>query len=198
MTLSDTLATGLAQYEIGPKIRALRVKKGLAQTQLAEHTGLSPALLSKIERGQLFPTLPTLLRIAMVFGVGLDAFFSDSDETRSLVVTRSKDRVRLPNMPGAATPAYFFESLDFPATDRKMDAYYAEFPSSSAPCEPHEHKGTELIYVIAGELLVRFDRCDTIIAKGDAMHFDSTAPHSYHGREPNGASAIVVALPVGQ
>ena len=42
---------------------------GLAQ--LGKHTGLSPGLLSKIERGQLFPTLPTLLRIALVFGEGL-------------------------------------------------------------------------------------------------------------------------------
>jgi transcriptional regulator with XRE-family HTH domain len=32
---------------------------------------LSAALLSKIERGLLFPTLPTLLRVAMVLGVGL-------------------------------------------------------------------------------------------------------------------------------
>ena len=69
--ISQTLTTGLTQYKIGPKIRALRVEKGLGQVQLGEHTGLSPALLSKIERGQLFPTLPTLLRIAMVFGVGL-------------------------------------------------------------------------------------------------------------------------------
>ena len=69
--LSDTLTSGLEQYRIGPKIRTLRLKKKLGLVQLGEHTGLSPAMLSKIERGQLFPTLPTLLRIAMVFGVGL-------------------------------------------------------------------------------------------------------------------------------
>jgi transcriptional regulator with XRE-family HTH domain len=33
-------------------------------------------LLSKLERGRLFPTLPTLLRIALVFSVGLDYFFA--------------------------------------------------------------------------------------------------------------------------
>jgi transcriptional regulator with XRE-family HTH domain len=197
MTLSDTLATGLGEYQIGPKIRALRVKKGLGQTQLGEHTGLSAALLSKIERGQLFPTLPTLLRIAMVFGVGLDFFFQDSDQKRLLVITRGKDRMRLPNVPGAAAPSFYFESLDFPAADRKMDAYFAQFPASAAPSEPHEHVGTELIYVIAGKLLVRCDLRDTVLAQGDAMHFDSTAPHSYHGCEPDGATAIVVALRAG-
>jgi transcriptional regulator with XRE-family HTH domain len=43
--------------------------------ELGKHTGLSAAMLSKLERGKLFPTLPTLLRIALVFGVGLEYFF---------------------------------------------------------------------------------------------------------------------------
>ncbi len=58
--LSETLTTALASYAIGPKIRALRLHRKLGLTQLGKHTGLSPALLSKIERGQIFPTLPTL------------------------------------------------------------------------------------------------------------------------------------------
>jgi Helix-turn-helix domain len=68
--LSATLTAGLNRYKIGPKIRALRSAKGMGLAQLAEHTGLSPALLSKVERGQLFTTLPTLLRIAMVLASG--------------------------------------------------------------------------------------------------------------------------------
>ena len=78
--LSQTLAAGLESYQIGPKIRALRLKKNLGLVQLGEHTGMSSGMLSKIERGQLFPTLPTLLKIAMVFGVGLEHFFVDSKD----------------------------------------------------------------------------------------------------------------------
>ena len=78
--LSDTLTNELERYAIGPGIKALRLKKKLGLVQLAAHTGLSSAMLSKIERGQMFPTLPTLLRIAMVFGVGLDHFFSPEKE----------------------------------------------------------------------------------------------------------------------
>ena len=46
--LSDNLTAGLEQYRIGPKIRTLRSKKKLGLVQLGEHTGLSPAMLSKI------------------------------------------------------------------------------------------------------------------------------------------------------
>src|ERR1700757_837977 len=125
--LSDTLTEGLKRYEIGSKIRALRVKKKLGLAQLGEHTGLSPALLSKIERGNLFPTLPTLLRIAMVFGVGLEHFFVEAEDRPLVAVTRKKDRLRLPNRPAEQSPSYFFESLNFAVTDRRLDIYYAEF-----------------------------------------------------------------------
>jgi len=74
--LSKTLQDGLKDYAIGEKLRALRLKKKMGLVELGKHTGLSPALLSKIERCRLFPTLPTLLRIALVFGVGLEFFFA--------------------------------------------------------------------------------------------------------------------------
>ena len=193
--LSETLTEGLTQYRIGPKIRALRAKKSLGQGQLAEHSGLSPALLSKLERGQLFPTLPTLLRIAMVFGVGLEHFFSENADQARIAVTRRKDRLRLPNATQPAQPAYFFESLDFPATEKRTDAYYAEFPPRAAPSEEHRHAGTELIYLLSGQLIVSIDGREVVLASGDAMHFDSGVPHRYCGRGKKQATAIVVVTP---
>src|SRR5215204_2346647 len=80
--LSPTLREGLKSYAIGPKIRAIRLKKKIGFVELGRHTGLSPAMLSKVERGQLCPTLPTLLRIALVFSVGLEYFFAAERERR--------------------------------------------------------------------------------------------------------------------
>src|SRR6188474_2775248 len=99
--LSATLKTGLSGYEIGSKIRVLRLKKKMGLVEFGRHTGLSPALLSKIERGRLFPTLPTLLRIALVFSVGLDFFFTGARDKPLVAVVRKRDRVTLPDRPGA-------------------------------------------------------------------------------------------------
>ncbi len=195
--LSETLATGLEQYKIGPKVKALRLKKKLGLVQLGEHSGLSPAMLSKIERGQLYPTLPTLLRVALVFGVGLEHFFTEQNDRPIISVVRKKDRLRLPDRPGHAPPSYVFESLDFPVTDRRMDGYYAEFPSQSEPSEPHQHEGAELIYVLRGGLVVNVDGEDMSLQEGDAMYFDSGAPHSYRREGRSAASAIVVVSPDG-
>jgi transcriptional regulator with XRE-family HTH domain len=193
--LSDTLSAGLAHYRIGPKIRTLRLKKELGLAELGAHTGLSTAMLSKIERGLLFPTLPTLLRIALVFGVGLDHFFTERTDRPTIAVIRKKDRLRLPDRPGAKQPSYLFESLDFPVTDRKMQAYYAEFPPHSNPSELHRHPGAELIYVLRGQLAVNVADEQTVLEEGDSMYFDSQTPHAYRRYGRSSCAAIVVVAP---
>ncbi|ARS66068.1 helix-turn-helix domain-containing protein [Sinorhizobium meliloti] len=190
--LSDTLSNELQRYAIGPRIKALRLRKKLGLVQLAGHTGLSPAMLSKIERGQMFPTLPTLLRIAMVFGVGLDHFFNADKEEPLIAVVRKQQRLKLPSPPGEKHPAFLFESLDYPASDRRMEAFYAEFPVDSPPSEPHQHGSAEFIYVLSGRLIVNVDGKEAALDTGDAVYFDSSVPHSYRREGGEISTAIVV------
>jgi transcriptional regulator with XRE-family HTH domain len=193
--LSQTLTDALEGYAIGPKIRRLRLRKKLGLVQLGEHTGLSPALLSKIERGHLFPTLPTLLRIALVFGVGLDHFFKEDSDRAVHAIVRKADRIRLPDKAGRTPPAYRFESLDYPVSDRKLNGYYVEIETEDEPSEPHEHPGAEIIYVLRGELVVNLEGEDVTLGEGDSMYFDCTHPHSYRrkGASPCGAIVVVTA-----
>src|SRR5512138_3876144 len=156
--LSKTLQDGLNDYGIGAKVRALRLKKKIGLVDLGKHTGLSPALLSKVERGRLFPTLPTLLRIALVFGVGLEYFFAGARDKPLVAVMRKSQRVDLPDRPGARTAAYRFASLDYAATERRFNSYYAEFfPVAPEKLQAHEHSGVEFIYVIEGALSIHID-----------------------------------------
>lgn len=191
--LSETLAKGLQQYAVGEKLRALRLKKKMGLVELGQHSGLSPGMLSKIERGRLVPTLPTLLRIALVFSVGLEHFFSDPGKRPSLAIVRKKDRQRFPERQGDKQPAYWFESLDYPAVDRKMNAYFVEF--DDVPVERlrrHQHGGAEVLYVIEGRLLVRIGDEDHALAAGDSMYFDPSVPHAYRREGQKACRAVVV------
>lgn len=191
--LSATLNAGLNEYGIGAKIRALRLKKKIGLVELGKHTGLSPAMLSKIERGRLFPTLPTLLRIALVFSVGLEFFFSGARERPLVAVVRKKDRVRLPDHPGARPPAYRFESLDYPAPERRFNSYFAEFyPAAPEALRPHTHPGVEFIYALSGTLSVHVGGVEHALEAGDSMYFDSTQPHAYRRSRGRACTAIVV------
>ena len=191
--LTATLREGLHAYAIGPKIRSMRLKKKMGLVELGKHTGLSPAMLSKIERGQLFPTLPTLLRIAMVFSVGLDYFIA-SDRGKPVVgISRHQERLRFPEKAGARDQAYEFESLDFAAVPRLLNSYFAEF-FAVAPekLRRHQHPGAEFIHVLSGTLIVHIaDEQHTLEAR-DSIYFESTVPHAYRRSGNKACSAIVV------
>ncbi len=191
--LAPVIREGLGNYAIGERVRSLRLRKRLSLVELGKHTGLSAALLSKIERRRLFPTLPTLLRIAMVFGVGLDHFFVDPRKKQVVAVVRKRERMRLPESVKGGIPSYDFESLDFQANDRKLNSYVAFFREvDPGKAKPHAHPGVELIYVVRGRLTVRILDEDRLLEAGDSIYFDSTAPHSYRrvGRAP--CEAVVV------
>ena len=191
--LSKTLQDGLDDYRIGTKIRGLRLKKKIGLVDLGKHTGLSAALLSKIERGRLFPTLPTLLRIALVFGVGLEYFFAGARDKPLVAITRKSQRVELPERPGAREAAYRFASLDYPATERRFNCYLAEFfPVPADKLRPHDHAGVEFIYVISGTLSMHMNGEEHVLDAGDAIYFDATTPHAYQRSGGRACSAVVV------
>jgi transcriptional regulator with XRE-family HTH domain len=194
--LTPTLADGLRKYAIGEKLRALRLRKKMGLVELGQHTKLSPALISKIERGKLFPTLPTLLRIAMVFSVGIDFFFTDDRKRRVLAISRHKERLSFPEDAKADGASYSFESLDFGATERKLNAYYAEFhPVDSHKVHLHQHDGVEFLYVVSGKLGLRIGPDDLLLEGRDSIYFDSSVAHGYRSASGQRTTAIVVTVP---
>jgi len=189
---NKTIVEGLKPYEVGEKIRTLRLKKSMGLVELGRHTGLSAAMLSKLERGKLFPTLPTLLRIAMVFGVGLDHFFIDERKRHVLVIARRRERLRFPEI-SSGMVAYHFETLDYKAADRKLNAFYAEFQAVPAEkVKMHQHIGVELIYLFRGTLELSIGSDIHTLESGDAIYFDSVVRHKYRavGKQP--CSGVVI------
>lgn len=189
----ETIRHLLANYDLGAKLRQLRLRKKIALVDLGKHTGLSASMLSQLENGKLVPTLPTLARIAMVFDVGLEHFFADQRSRRIFSVVRAGERLRFPDRADSPTPGYFFEVLTFGATEKSMSAYLAEFPVQDAKdVRPHFHSGAEFIYVLSGELSINYQMEDHVLGPGDSVYFDASEPHSYLGKSEEGTKAIVV------
>lgn len=193
---SETVRRVLSSYQIGAKLRKLRLRKKIALLDLGKHTGLSPSLLSQLENGKMIPTLSTLARIAMVFDVGLEHFFGEKRGQKLFAVVRAGERMRFPERPDSPVPAYFFECLTFASQGKGVQAYLAEFPKR----EPlrggeHFHEGSEFLLVLDGVLTIRFQDEDHELCEGDSVLLDSSEPHSYRGTGKKGARAVVVTLP---
>lgn len=194
--VTEAISEGLGRYSIGEKLRTLRLRKSMGLVELGKHTGLSAALLSKLERGKLFPTLPTLLRIAMVFGVGLDYFFTDERKRRVVAVVRRAERVRFPERPGLQDVPYYFECLDYRATERKLSAFLADFQEVALEkIKPHQHAGVEFLYVLKGSLTLKIGSEEFILEAEDAVYFDSAVLHSYRRRGSKPCTGVIVTVP---
>ena len=191
---SSTLGRELRAYDVGGKLRALRLRKKLGLVELAKHTGLSAAMLSKLECGKLFPTLPTLMRIAMVFGVGLDHFFTAGAQRKALGVVRKRERARFPERLGGRDVAWEFECLDFTATERALNAYWVRFHKLARP-RPHQHDGAEFLHVLKGELVLVVGEEELSLEAGDSIYFDSSQPHHYAPVGASSCEALVVTAP---
>jgi transcriptional regulator with XRE-family HTH domain len=193
----DVLDRAIAEYRIGEKLRKLRLRKKISLSDLGRHTGLSPSMISQLETGKLTPTLPTLTRIAIVFDVALEHFFSEGAGKRVFATVRRAERLRFPERAGSPDPAYFFECLAFAAREKAMEAYLAEFPMRERYSEPHTHPGSELVYVIEGDLRIRLIDTDEEerLAAGDSTFFDASQPHTYLGAAEGGTKAIIVTHP---
>lgn len=194
--LSATLHQGLKNYAIGDKLRGLRLKKNMGLVELGRHTGLSAAMLSKVERGKLFPTLPTLLRIALVFSVGLEYFFSEDHNRHAVGIVRRGERKRFPERPDARDVSFYFESLDFAALERKLNAFHADFQALlPGKARTHQHPGAEFLSVLRGKLELNIAATTHVLNAGDSIYFDSSVPHSYRRMSRKPCTAIVVTAP---
>ncbi len=189
----ETVRRLLQNYEIGLKLRQLRLRKKIALVDLGKHTGLSASMLSQLENGKLIPTLPTLARIAAVFDVGLEHFFSDKRVHKTFSIVRAGERLRFPDFPDSPVPGFFFEVLAFGATDKSIGAYVAEFPALDPQLARfHQHEGAEFIHVLQGVLAVNYQTEDYTLAAGDSVYFDASEAHSYRGHSQEPARAIVI------
>jgi transcriptional regulator with XRE-family HTH domain len=191
---SQTLDRGLREYGVGAKLRVLRLRKKMGLVELARHTGLSAAMLSKLERGVVFPTLPTLLRVALVFGVGLDHFFSAGASRRALGVVRRGERQRFVERLSGRDVAWEFECLDFAATERRVNAYWVRFHAPAKP-RAHEHDGAEFIHVTRGRLQLVVAGEAHVLEQGDSIYFDPSQSHAYRRLGGRVCEALVVTTP---
>jgi len=190
---TDVVQDAIRPYAIAEKLRNLRLRKSMGLIQLASHTGLSPAMLSKLENGRLIPTLPTLVRIATVFDVGLDYFFTNERKRYTVAVVRKRERIRFPERPDEHQVSYHFESLDFTARERKLNAFFAEFNHvAEHNLRAHSHAGVEVLYVLEGVLEMRIGTETYTLEEGDAIYFDSVQKHTYRRTGQQRCSAIVV------
>ncbi len=159
----------LEPYCIGLKLRALRTQKRLTLARLAAETGLSTALLSKLETDRMIPTLPTLATISRVYGVGMSYFFGEPAR-HSLSITRKTQS----HGNGRGPELVKFTPLNAVSEGSRLVAQMIELPPSGAgTVTDNFHETSGLVYVVEGRLQLDSGGMQEVLEAGDCAYIES-------------------------
>ena len=177
----------LAVYSIGSKLRALRAQKGLTLSRLAAETGLSTALLSKLETDRMIPTLPTLACLCRVFGVGLGFFFADA-EKHSLSITRKL------NETGRGRKHELLKQFPLnAAADSRFLAREVDFPPGVVGVLTKVGKAfSGVVYVLEGSLQLDSAGQQDVLETGDCLCLQSDMLITWGASGTSRCRALVV------
>ncbi len=83
------------EMAIGHEVRTYRKKLGITVADLAAATGMSVGMLSKIENGNISPSLTTLQALSKALGMPITAFFKGFEEPKSASFVKAGEGVNL-------------------------------------------------------------------------------------------------------
>ena len=182
------MAAEQVNVEIGRKIKNLRNRNGLTQQELADRTELTKGFISQLERGQVSPSVVTLMDLIECLGTTPGEFFKESTQEQIVF-----------------TGADCFEKVDEQGNCRKWlvpTAQKFEMEPLLVTLAPHQtleedkpHTGEEFGYVLAGNIILVIGSEKLKLKKGDSFCFKPNESHYIVNPSKREAKLIWVATP---
>ena len=163
---------------IGREVRELRHQRGMTVADLAQVTGLSVGMLSKIENGVTSASLTTLQVLSAALSVQITSFFRRFEERREAVHVKAGEAVEMERAGTRAGHQYnLLGHLGGNSSGVVVEPYLITLTAESDVFPTFQHDGTELLYMLEG--VVEYRHGDQIfkLEPGDSLFFDADAPH---------------------
>jgi transcriptional regulator with XRE-family HTH domain len=178
----------LEPYCIGLKLRSLRTGKRLTLSRLAAETGLSTALLSKLETDRMIPTLPTLATIARVYGVSMSYFFSEPAH-HALAITRKAHL----DGEGRVVDSVKVTPLNAEGGGFRLMAQLVEFPPGATHVAVNAfHQTGAVVYVLEGRLRLDTGGMRDTLETGDCACMESDMPVAWSAADKHRCRVLAV------
>jgi len=166
------------EVAIGKEVKALRQNQRTTVKELAEQTGLSLGMLSKIENGATSPSLTTLQALASGLGVPVTAFFRRFEEKRDAVHTKAGTGLEIERDGTRAGHQYnLLGHLGSNASGVITEPYLISLNEESDVFPTFQHDGIEFLYVLQGRVNYRHGQNIYKLEPGDTLFFDADSPH---------------------
>jgi transcriptional regulator with XRE-family HTH domain len=186
------LVEDVSAGRLGERVRALRRERGWTLEHLAERSGVSRAMISKLERGEKNPTLVVAAKVAEGLGVSLSRLVGIEESRRVVLVPREARMVIRDPETGferqLLSPG--FGGLEFIRNVVPESSTSGEFP-------PHRRGVEEYVVVEKGRLRVVLGGEEHVLEEGDAAYFEADVAHRFDNAGGGECSYYLVTDPGG-
>lgn len=166
------------ELAIGHEVRIYRKKLGITVADLAAATGMSVGMLSKIENGNISPSLTTLQALSKALGMPITAFFRGFEEPKSASFVKAGEGVNLERRGTRAGHHYsLLGHIENNTSGVVVEPYLITLNAESDIFPTFQHEGMEFLYMLEGEVVYRHGDSLYRMQAGDSLFFDADAPH---------------------
>ncbi|TYO95782.1 XRE family transcriptional regulator [Geothermobacter ehrlichii] len=173
-----------ADSKLAGRVRQLREERQLTIEQLAEQSRCHVDVLTRIEAGELVPSLTPLMSIARALGVRLGTLLDDEPHDGPAVVKKGQSPavIRFSGKdPEARRSNLDFYALGVGKKDRHMEPFVIDVQPREGDEPPlSSHEGEEFLYVLEGCIEVRLGKTGYRLEAGESIYYDSIVPHDVH------------------
>ncbi len=180
------------ESNLGASIRRARMRRHLTLQQVADLSGLSLSFISQVERDLVSPSVTSLQKISRALGIQIGGFFESAPKNGRVIRAHERPRLIYPNRVEE-------EYLLTPADSRHLQVlFYRLKPGASSGESAYSHDSDEECgIVLKGQLEVSVAGETYTLQAGDAITFDSHAPHTWLNPGPDDCEALWVITPPG-
>lgn len=186
----------MAQHSIvGFKIKGIRESKNMSVDELAERSGLSAEQIESVEQQEYLPSLGPLIKIARALGVRLGTFMDDNDELGPVVSRAASHEggISFSNGTVDARKHMEYHPLAREKAGRHMEPFIIDIqPTGEQDYQLSAHEGEEFIYVLSGQVEIKYGKDSYVLEAGDSIYYDSIVKHHVHGMP--GQAARILAM----
>jgi len=190
MPTNDAAAKDATTAKLGSELRRQRKAKNMSLDDLATTSGVSRAMISKIERGQSSPSTSILSKLVDALGTTVARLLGPQVKQHDVVLMREADQLVL-NDP---SNGFLRRCLSPILPGRGLDFVMAELPSQSdsGPLVAHTLPVEEYIYVLSGMLIVTIGEMRMTLNSGDALYYRADAPHRFENEGRSTCKYLIV------
>jgi transcriptional regulator with XRE-family HTH domain len=174
--LPEDAPSGHLEDVIALRVREFRLAKGISLAELARLTGMSKAMLSKIENAQTSCSLSSLARLADALAVPVTALFRGLDAEREAVYTPHGHGAQIVRR--GSNVGHLYQLLGaLRGEHKRLEPLLVTLTEASEVFPLFQHAGTEFLYMLEGVMVYGHGQARYEMHPGDSLVFDGEGPH---------------------